>query len=244
MHEDDLRNALRTTMTIDQPPPMTSADIIRSGKRAVRRRTAIASAAAIAAIAVAAPTAYALNQGPPNIGTAGMLDPVAHAGPHYEQGVKLLDLVLEDVPAGFTAAGNGLPDGTPTRGHRATAEGDPVGTSWRYTAHTMITDKNGKTGSFLVEVRTPGNGLDGDLCTVARAFGSPDDTCRRVYAGDFETAVVTSKTVPRAMDQWAASRYYDGTIVFAAQSRGKLPNLPMSAQELGARAADGRFYLG
>jgi hypothetical protein len=56
MNENDLRTALRTTMTATpEPPPMDAADAVTAGRRAVRRRATLAGAgAATAVVAVAA----------------------------------------------------------------------------------------------------------------------------------------------------------------------------------------------
>jgi hypothetical protein len=61
VNEDDLREALRTTLTTSPPPPpMASAPVISAGRRAVRWRTATTGAAA----AVAVVAASALVTGP------------------------------------------------------------------------------------------------------------------------------------------------------------------------------------
>ena len=61
MNENDLREAMRASLTITPPPPMESAAAVTAGRRAVRRRTTLAGAGA-AAVLVAV-TALAVNPG-------------------------------------------------------------------------------------------------------------------------------------------------------------------------------------
>ncbi|MET0494979.1 MAG: hypothetical protein ABW000_17795 [Actinoplanes sp.] len=54
-NENDLREALRTTMTlVAEPPPMASAAALAAGRRAVRRRVALTGVGATAAVAAVA----------------------------------------------------------------------------------------------------------------------------------------------------------------------------------------------
>ncbi|RSM50487.1 hypothetical protein DMB66_43445 [Actinoplanes sp. ATCC 53533] len=61
MNENDLREAMRASLTITPPPPMESAAAVTAGRRAVRRRTTLAGAG-VAAVLVTA-TALAVNPG-------------------------------------------------------------------------------------------------------------------------------------------------------------------------------------
>ena len=61
VNENDLREAMRASLTIAPPPPMASAAAVTAGRRAVRRRTTLAGAGA-AAVMVAV-TALAVNPG-------------------------------------------------------------------------------------------------------------------------------------------------------------------------------------
>jgi len=61
VNENDLREAMRASLTITPPPPMASAAAVAAGRRAVRRRTTLAGAGA-AAVLVAV-TALAVNPG-------------------------------------------------------------------------------------------------------------------------------------------------------------------------------------
>ena len=61
MNENDLREAMRASLTVGPPPPMESAAAVAAGRRAVRRRTTLAGAGA-AAVLVAV-TALAVNPG-------------------------------------------------------------------------------------------------------------------------------------------------------------------------------------
>ena len=59
--ENDLRAAMRASMTINPPPPMESAPVLSAGRRAVRRRATLAGAGVTAT--VLAVTAVAVNPG-------------------------------------------------------------------------------------------------------------------------------------------------------------------------------------
>ena len=61
MNENDLREAMRASMTLTPPPPMESAAALAAGRRAVRRRATLAGGGA-AAVMVAV-TALALSSG-------------------------------------------------------------------------------------------------------------------------------------------------------------------------------------
>jgi hypothetical protein len=61
VNENDLREAMRASMTLTPPPPMESAAALTAGRRAVRRRATLAGAGATAAMI--AVTAVAVPQG-------------------------------------------------------------------------------------------------------------------------------------------------------------------------------------
>ncbi len=86
MNEDDLREALRTTLTTSPPPPpMASAPVVSAGRRAVRWRTATTGAAAAVAVVaasalVAGPVLDRGDGGGPGIAPAGVPSGAPTAG--------------------------------------------------------------------------------------------------------------------------------------------------------------------
>ena len=78
-NENDLREALRTTMTlVAEPPPMASAAALAAGRRAVRRRVALTGAGATAAVAAVA--ALAVGPGMQLVAGPGGGSPLTQAG--------------------------------------------------------------------------------------------------------------------------------------------------------------------
>ena len=69
MNENDLRDAMRATMTITPPPPMESAAAVTAGRRAVRRRATLAAAGTTTAVLVV--TALVMNSGLHRSATGG-----------------------------------------------------------------------------------------------------------------------------------------------------------------------------
>ena len=61
MNENDLREAMRASMTVTPPPPMESAAALAAGHREVRRRATLAAAGTTMAVLVV--TALAVNSG-------------------------------------------------------------------------------------------------------------------------------------------------------------------------------------
>ncbi|WP_305789883.1 hypothetical protein [Symbioplanes lichenis] len=257
MDENELRRALRTTMTIT-PPPMDSAPVVAAGRRAVRRQTAAAALAAAAVVGVTTAVAGAALQ-PPETPAAGpapaSLSPVptptaadtkpvwpldgdgqpqqdatARSGPRYEQGRKLLRELRAAVPSGWIVAAEPAPQ------HQAQVGGDKSGSTWEYLASTAIR-KNGRSGELIAEVHTPGNALPAGLCATGRAFWSMGGTCRFVTVGDTQVAVVEGGADAQ-LDQWAAYRHPDGTVVFVAQRDPAL-----TRQQLAALAVREGFHL-
>ena len=174
VNEDDLRAAMRATLTMDPPPPMESAAALTAGRRAVRRRTTLAGAGAtavlVAVTAVAAGPGLRLLRGdgdaPPWAGAAmphpsagehtkpawpldgngePQGDATARSGERYEQGRKLLDEVLAVVPDGWTIPAGQSPEGSPLRDHQAQVEGDNTGSTWGYTARAAVA-RDGRAG--------------------------------------------------------------------------------------------------
>jgi hypothetical protein len=248
VNENDLREAMRASMTIIPPPPMESAAALTAGRRAVRRRATLAGGG-VAAVMIAV-TALALNSGlhasagggapwagqpsaapaPPSTGADGKPawpldgdgqpqdDATARSGKHYDQGKEVLEQVLAAVPDGWTAPTGTVDGGAPLRDHQAAAEGDGSGSTWSYSAHAAVA-KDGRTGRLLADVRTKGNGLPTEPCALARKFWVTGGDCTVVTVGKAKVGVVTLPAGRDRVDQWAAHRYADGVVVFVAQSR-------------------------
>lgn len=241
MNEDELRSALRGTMTIDQPPPMASGEVITAGRRAVRRRAVLSCAGAAAAIALVAGSIAAV---PHRSATA----PVAPAASKATASVspasekpedRLLDQVLASVPEGYHLPTPRPAEGLPMRDSLANGSGNQR----RYVAYTMIAAADGKTGKIVVQVDMPGNEMPSDPCELAEWFQGSKGVCLTVVTGDAKVGVMTSMHAGGLADQWAAYRYPDGTVVFAGQSRNHLPSLPLSSSALASLAVDPRFHL-
>jgi hypothetical protein len=278
--EDELRANLRATMTMTPPPPMASAAAVAAGHRAVRRRATWAVAGLTAVLVAATSVAAAVglhSQNGPMTAAAGASarvtktpspadtkpswpadgngqpqeDATARSGARYEQGVKLLSRVTQSVPAGWTLPTGKTDSGLPLQDHQAEVEGDNSGDTWSYLASAAVA-KSGRTGRLLAEVHTPGNGLPAaDPCALARTFWSMGGDCQVVTAGSAKVGVVVKSDDDR-IDQWAAYRYSDGTVVYVAQSRTAvngdsnlkpLTKLPLTVPQLAALAADPKFHL-
>lgn len=279
MDDDDLRTALRTTMTLTPPPPMASAAALAAGRRAVRRRAAW-TGTGLTAVLVAA-TTVAVSAGLPGTGKtpwtpAAATPPVATSAPdqtkpswpldgnrqpqedatarsglRYEQGVKLLTALTQVAPRGWGRPIGVTSSGLPLQEHQAQVEGDLSGKTWSYLASVAVS-KDDRTGRVLAEVHTPGNGLPRDPCALARMFWSMRGDCHVVPVGPAKVGVVTKSAADDRIDQWAAYRYPDGTVVYVAQSRQAangpsslqpLTTLPLTVQQLAALAVDPRFHL-
>ncbi len=249
MNENDLRDALRTTlMNEDAPPPMASAPVVAAGRRAVRWRTAITGAGA--AVAVVATSALVAG---PLLGEGG-------GGPGFPAAAAPSAMPTTTMPPpdpGETKpswpAG---PDGKPQED--ATARSGPryeqgkllqervlavVPEGWTAPTGTTVEDiplrdhqaavegkawgylasvavaKDGRTGRLLAEVHTPGNGLPSEPCALARQFWGMGGDCEVVTAKGVEVGVVARPGSDGRLDQWAAYRHPDGVVVYVAQSR-------------------------
>jgi hypothetical protein len=267
VNEDELRAALRTTMTLTPPPPMESAAALAAGHQAVRRRAALAGTGLIGVLVVATSVAIAVGLGPKSAPITADTKPswpldgngqpqedaTARSGMRYEQGVKLQTQLAKSVPAGWTQPTGQTADGEPLRDHQAQVEGDKSGDTWSYLASVAVS-KGGRTGRLLAEVHTPGNGLPaGNPCALAQTFWSMRGECHVSTVGSAKVGVVVKPKDDDRLDQWAAYRYADGTVVYVAQSRlavngdsnlRPLTKLPLTVPQLAALAADPKFHLG
>lgn len=273
MDENEFRDALRTTMTLHpEPPPMGSATALAAAKRAALRRNLLAGTGA--AVAIAAITAVAVIPGQGLFGGPGMFPAAAPApsqhpvpaptntekswpaeagddatydsGERFEQGKRLLDELLEVVPEGYTKPEGDTPDGMPLRSHQATAEDK----TWAYMSIAAIS-RDGGTGRLIAEVHARGNKLPTDPCELAQSFWGIGGTCRIEDVDGEQVGVVVDPKEDR-LDQWAAYRHADGTVVFLAQERGGVSDdpsyrplgvLPFTERALATLAVQERFHL-
>ncbi len=247
MNENDLREALRTTVANSTaPPPMTSAAAVTAGRRAVRRRTAMAGAAAAVVLVVASalvvrpllpaggdaamPVAAAPSAVPSPLATprADATEPSWPAGP---DGKPQEDATARSGPRYET--GKRLqreilavvPDGwtTPTG---AGDDGIPLrdhqaaweDPEWGYLASVAVA-RGGGTGRLLAEVHTPGHTLPSEPCALAREFWGMGGDCDVVDVAGTGVGVVVRPGADGRIDQWAAHRHPDGVVVYIAQSR-------------------------
>ena len=278
MNENDLREAMHHTLVITpEPPPMDSATAITAGRRAARRRMTLAGAGA-ATVLVALGAAAAGPGLLPGSGDGGspwagpgstpatpgpadtkptwpidgdgqpQQDATARSGLRYEQGKRVLNGILAVVPDGYTTPTGDAGDGIPLRDHQGAVESDG---SWGYLASAAVTKDKG-TGRLLVEVHTKDNTLAKEPCALARQFWGMGGTCEQTTVGKAKVGVVVTPGSDQRLDQWAAYRYPDGTVVFVAQSRNAtnaesgmqpLAELPLTVPQLAALAADDRFHL-
>ncbi|WP_328477253.1 hypothetical protein OHA21_24030 [Actinoplanes sp. NBC_00393] len=276
MDENELRDALRTTMTREsEPPPMGSAAALATAKRVAVRRNLLAGTAA--AVAIAAITAAAVIPGQNLLGGPGTFpagapapaptdhpvpepddtkpswppeaggDATYDSGEHFEKGKLLLDELLAVVPEGYTKPAGQTPDGLPLRSHQATVEEN-------FGAYSAIAalSKDGGTGRLLAEVYGPGNVLPIEPCELAKTFWGMDGTCQIEKVAGKRVGVVVKPQQDDRIDQWAAYRHGDGTVVIVAQGRGgvsddpayrPLVEVPFTVRQVAALAAADQFRL-
>jgi hypothetical protein len=248
MNEDELRAALRTTMTVTlAPPSMNAADAVGRARRAqVRHRAAwigSGGAAAVAIVAVAVTAAAGrspadLAGGPPPspmptvtvqpapTASAKTVWPTGPDGSPQEDRTARAGTqydkgkkLLDDL-VGAVPAGFAVPDGAVDRYHQAQFE-DRVGGKdiWSYLAIAQVT-KDGGTGRVAVEVHAAGNTYTAPTgCALTRQFWGLGGQCREVTVNGVQVGVVDQPGSDSRFDQWAAYRYPDGTVVFVAQGR-------------------------
>ncbi len=279
MEENEFRDALRTVLTQSpEPPPMESSAAVSYGRRATRRRTVLTCTGAVIALAAVTivPARY-LATGPagdgdiPAAGPATTAPPSAHAmpsdgvpapddtkpswpaeasgdatadtGPRYQKGKKLLADVLKVVPDRYgTPTGKG-PDDMDYQWHQAAIENP----EWSYLASVTITEESA-AGQIHVEVHEPDNQLPAEPCALARSFWEIGGQCQVVEV-DGQKIGVTTTTGAAGLDQAAAYRYADGTVVFVAQDRSSnferpaLAEVPFTAQQLAALTLVKSFHI-
>lgn len=265
--------------TVPPPPLSTATVLGAARRARARRRTAWACAgSAVAVLVVAGVGAVGGIPGAEGFSAAGpglqilprpsdedtaepwptgpdgqpQEDRTARAGTRYDQGVRLLDEIVSVVPDGYTAPEN--PPGQPAhqmplRSHQAQFEEKVNGVDvWSYLSSATLTQGE-RRGRLLVEVHTTGNLLPSEPCVLARQFWGMGGRCEVVPVGAARVGVVVQPAEDDRLDQWAAYRHSDGTVVFVAQGsslgegRDALPALPFSVPALAALAVDDRFRL-
>jgi hypothetical protein len=186
----------------------------------------------------------------------------ASSGPHYQQGRALMQKLLAVVPPGY-----GKPTGSAAPADMAKNDPDIANQSvplqdnqavidygantWSYFSSVAVA-RGGGTGRLMVEVEAPGNKLPSDPCRLAARFWMMGGQCRPTTVGNLKVGVVLKPGKDTRVDQWAAYRYPDGTVVFVAQSKSaanldtdlaKLTTLPLTVPQLAALATDQRFHI-
>lgn len=269
MNEHDLREALHRDMAASTPPPpMSATTVLAHARRArMRQRTLWAGAASGLAAVTVAIAATAVASEPQNVGGVPPVAPhagsksaepwptgpdgkpqedrTARAGARYEQGVKLLDELVRTVPAGYAVT---------DRYHQANFDDRVDGVElWSYLADVEIT-QNAGAGKMIAEVATPGRDLPTEPCQLAQTFwGMQADECEVVDVGTAKVGVVVRPSEwDQRLDQWAAYRHPDGTVVYvgqaklnfsAAEKRPPLAKLPLTVQQLATLATQPQFRL-
>ena len=248
MNEDELRAALRATMTATlAPPSMNAADTVGRARRAqVRHRAAwigSGGAAAVAIFAVAitvtanrspatpvggpppSPMPTATGQPAPTASDKTVWPTGPDGSPQEDRTARAGTQydkgkkLLDDL-VGAVPAGFAVPDAAIDRYHQAQFE-DRVGGRdiWSYLAIAQVS-KDGGTGRVAVEVHAAGNTYGSSTgCELTRQFWSMGGHCREVTVNGVRIGVVDQPGSDDRFDQWAAYRYPDGTVVFVAQGR-------------------------
>lgn len=196
----------------------------------------------------------------------GQTDRTAHKGVRFEQGSALLNVLTEVRPDGYGAPTDltmTFYDGPgeltiPLRDHQASFD-DYVGDLevWEYFANVPVT-KDGGTGKLHALVHTSGWPAPTDPCALAQSSWEPDGECRVVAVDGKQVGVVTKTrdTDESQLDQWAAYRHADGTVVLVGQAkeydtRGAtaseplrpLDGLPFTEEDLAELATSEQFEL-
>jgi len=182
---------------------------------------------------------------------SGMTDRTAKSGPHHERGADLT-AALDDVLAGtgYTTPGDLENTGElygPLKRNQANYDGKVDGAEhWTYSAVTPLV-KGGGTGEVMVEVTTASGEASG--CDLPMVWGLQGE-CRELTVDGKEVAFVDVAAGREHIDQFAAYRHDDGTLVYVTQSidyaYSKLPPLaalPFTPEQLAAMAVDDRFAV-
>ncbi|BCY12653.1 hypothetical protein [Actinoplanes sp. L3-i22] len=212
-------------------------------------------------IQVAGPAASALPSGMPTPGPSDGVpapedtkpswpaeasgDATADTGPRYQKGKQLLTDLLKVVPKGYGTPAGKDDQGTEYQTHQAAIENP----EWSYLASVVVT-KDRAAGQLDVEVHEPENTLPTDPCALAQSFwGQKAGTCEVVQVGGAKVGVARPPAGDTGVDQYAAYRYADGTVVFVAQARKSifdkpaLAELPYTTAQLAALTQNKAFHI-
>ncbi|MFI5492282.1 hypothetical protein [Actinoplanes sp. NPDC051859] len=266
MDENELRAALRTTITQHpEPPPMQSRTAIDAGRRAARRRNLLAgggTAAAVLAVTLAVISGQSsFDQGGTGIQAAG--NPAASVAPDpfsmpspgpslelptrprdEDKADKLLDELVKVAPAGYTVL-----DGTVGNNVKLRSQsGHSDRRAWAYITDIPLRKGNG-TGQLRLDVHEPGNSAPEDVCEATERLYPlffSDRPCTKQTVGGAEVGVITDTA-----GMMAVYRHTDGTVVVVMQFKDNpvnnlagfkpLAELPLSKAGLAALATDSRF---
>lgn len=271
MLEQEFKQALRESMANVTTPLMNESTMLDAAKRMVRRRRAMwaSGASALAVVALATGVALAApgaDRSGPRVGvevtSTNPPSGTAYSGPHYEQGVNLLNKLLEVMPQGYDSpadiSSNGRAD-VPTHGHGAVATDG----SWHYSARISLV-KAGKFGFLGGSVLVGANitGTYATPCALSMSMldpmyvpmemlpdnrdTNPGESCTEVTAAGKQVGVAVK---PRKM--LVTYLHSDGTLVILSEETPPmesgypgLTELPFTGQQLAELAADPRFHLG
>ncbi|TCO56028.1 hypothetical protein [Actinocrispum wychmicini] len=279
MNEQELCDGLRDVMVASSPPPsMNPNSALDAARRAHRRRRAtwagIGAGATVIAVATTVVLALSPGEGqslqvaapPPSASQDtktswpnGQTDRTARNGPRAERGNVVHDALVAALPDTLaldtraTAQQSGGSDPLPLAHTQAAFDGKHGNVEvWRYTVDVAVVRKaapNAGTGKVYVEVLTPGNDADTDLCQAATEWWTNKGACTLNTVQGKQIGVVRDSPDDR-ISQVVAYRYPDGTLVVAAQntkvSHTTLPGLgdnPMTIEQLSALALNPAFKL-
>lgn len=190
---------------------------------------------------------------------SGQSDRTARSGPHFDQGIRLLDALSEMVPAGYAVASEQQAknkySGESLSQHQSqfsdwTKDGGEI---WEYQASVGVTktDNGGNgVGELFTQVYTANNTLPTDPCALAKRLWGLGGTCQVTAVGDKQVGVASGSERDGAFDQWAAYRHADGTVVFVGQAKKHpqsdapgLDALPLSTAQLAELTTDARLKV-
>ena len=184
---------------------------------------------------------------------SGMTDRTQRSGPHHERSAALtvaLDEVLAAAGLGTPGdlVGTGKLAGAELKRNQANFDGEVDGAEkWSYSAYTPATSGSG-VGEVIVEVTTVSEQASG--CALPTMWGLRGE-CRELAVDGKEVSVTdVDEPFQEHIDQVAAYRYDDGTVVYVSQSldygftdHPALAKLPFTPEALAALAVDTRFKV-
>jgi hypothetical protein len=180
------------------------------------------------------------------------------AGPYYDRGQEMIDVLVEAMPPGLETPDHLMmanPDVVSLRWQSVdqwTVKGHKI---WLYDVQIPVR-RAGGTGEVHLSVVTTGSEWTGDGCASTLPHSGPAD-CRDLHVGDQTIARFTAPPdsdhgadVISAEDQWVSYRHPDGTFVTIAQADDydgtNLPPMaaqPLTQDQLVQLVTDPRFHL-